>query len=429
MTALSTHDTKRSEDVRARLLAVAGDGESWQPARSAFAEAAAERGVDLPTAHLVWQTLVGAGRSPTSGSTGYLIKAMREAKQRTSWLDADPDYEARVVALARAATPAGPLHGAGRHARSTHNARGGPRDGARPEAAAADAARRARTSTRAARSSTCRWSTPTTGARSTTTAAATRLDAAARPARRATSTTRSCWSRTRALRLRRELPDCFGDAGDYQPLAGTLAAPGRLRPRRRGRDARHPRPPSGSTRRRLGRRDRGAARGPVARRADRRACTSGAENRCADVSPTCPVALLRRVHRLSDADALGAAPAAVDLVTDAGRTADDAAPTAAGGRRRRRWPTATATASPRRRRAAARPARRSRCPTGRTARRRVFDPARFAWTDDGVARRRRSQGAVIYETARRHVHPRGHARRGDRAAAPTSSTSASTSSS
>jgi (1->4)-alpha-D-glucan 1-alpha-D-glucosylmutase len=110
MTALSTHDTKRSEDVRARLIAVAGDGESWQRCTDAFAEAAHSRGVDAPTAHLVWQTLCGVGEIDEDRLTAYLTKAMRESKQRTSWLSSDPEYEARVLELAHDASRPGPLH-------------------------------------------------------------------------------------------------------------------------------------------------------------------------------------------------------------------------------------------------------------------------------------------------------------------------------
>ena len=62
MTTLSTHDTKRSEDVRARLLAVAGDAETLGALLARRSrEAAARRGVDRPTAHLLWQTLAGVG--------------------------------------------------------------------------------------------------------------------------------------------------------------------------------------------------------------------------------------------------------------------------------------------------------------------------------------------------------------------------------
>jgi (1->4)-alpha-D-glucan 1-alpha-D-glucosylmutase len=108
MTALSTHDTKRSEDVRARLGAVAGDAESWQRCSEEFAAAAVARNVDLPTAHLVWQTLVGVGHISETRLRGYLTKAMRESKERTSWLDPDPEYEARVLDLATDAL--GPGH-------------------------------------------------------------------------------------------------------------------------------------------------------------------------------------------------------------------------------------------------------------------------------------------------------------------------------
>ena len=109
MTTLSTHDTKRSEDVRARLIALAGDAESWNRCSEAFREAAAEQGVDAPTAHLVWQTLAGVGEIDDDRLEGYLLKAMRESKEHTSWLDPDPDYERRVVDLATSAGARGRL--------------------------------------------------------------------------------------------------------------------------------------------------------------------------------------------------------------------------------------------------------------------------------------------------------------------------------
>ncbi len=109
MTTLSTHDTKRSEDVRARLLAVAGDAESWQRCAEAFTEEAREHDIDAQTAQLVWQTLAGIGDIDDERLNGYLTKAMRESKQRTSWLDSDPEYEARVLDLARAANGSGRL--------------------------------------------------------------------------------------------------------------------------------------------------------------------------------------------------------------------------------------------------------------------------------------------------------------------------------
>lgn len=109
MTALSTHDTKRSEDVRARLIAVAQDPISWEECSRAFAEAADESRVDRPTAHLLWQTLVGAGPLTKERLHGYLTKAMREAKRHTSWTGIDEEYEARVLAFADLAVEPGPL--------------------------------------------------------------------------------------------------------------------------------------------------------------------------------------------------------------------------------------------------------------------------------------------------------------------------------
>ena len=109
MTTLSTHDTKRSEDVRARLVALAGDAESWGRCSDEFAVDALELGVDLPTAHLVWQTLAGVGPISADRLTAYLVKAMRESKEHTTWLDVDADYEARVLALAASAQKPGRL--------------------------------------------------------------------------------------------------------------------------------------------------------------------------------------------------------------------------------------------------------------------------------------------------------------------------------
>ncbi len=113
MTTLSTHDTKRSEDVRARILAVAQDTIAWEDCSKLFREAADEAGVDRPTAHLLWQTLVGAGPLPQDRLHEYLTKAMREAKRHTAWVDGDEAYEARVLAYAdEAVAPGGALRAA-----------------------------------------------------------------------------------------------------------------------------------------------------------------------------------------------------------------------------------------------------------------------------------------------------------------------------
>jgi (1->4)-alpha-D-glucan 1-alpha-D-glucosylmutase len=96
MTTLSTHDTKRSEDVRARLAVLAElPGE--------FAEAVGdwtERcGIDEPSLNLLaWQTLVGAWPISAERLRAYLDKAAKEAKLRTTWIDHDEEFEAAVAA-------------------------------------------------------------------------------------------------------------------------------------------------------------------------------------------------------------------------------------------------------------------------------------------------------------------------------------------
>jgi (1->4)-alpha-D-glucan 1-alpha-D-glucosylmutase len=96
MTTLSTHDTKRSEDVRARLLLLAEDPAGWAPLARQLVTAGVTRGLDPACSYLLAQTLVGAW--PLSGErlADYLTKASKEAKLLTSWIDPDPGYDAVV---------------------------------------------------------------------------------------------------------------------------------------------------------------------------------------------------------------------------------------------------------------------------------------------------------------------------------------------
>jgi len=105
MTTLSTHDTKRSEDVRARLGLLAERAHQWEPwVREASRLAAAHRpeGLDDPTEYLIWQTLVGTWPIDADRLTDYLLKAVREAKVHTAWVDGDAAYEEGVVGFAAA---------------------------------------------------------------------------------------------------------------------------------------------------------------------------------------------------------------------------------------------------------------------------------------------------------------------------------------
>jgi len=95
MTTLSTHDTKRSEDVRARLLTLAEVPGEWAAAVRHWS--ARQSPPDANLGYLAWQTLVGAWPLSRERASAYLHKAAREAKQHTSWADPDAAYEAALA--------------------------------------------------------------------------------------------------------------------------------------------------------------------------------------------------------------------------------------------------------------------------------------------------------------------------------------------
>lgn len=106
MTALSTHDTKRAVDVRARLAVLSELPDVWVGAVREFTELAEMAGATVPDpalGHLLWQTLVGAWPLPADRLHGYLEKAMREARTRTGWSDPDEGFETAMHAVADAA--------------------------------------------------------------------------------------------------------------------------------------------------------------------------------------------------------------------------------------------------------------------------------------------------------------------------------------
>ncbi|WP_395695791.1 malto-oligosyltrehalose synthase [Nocardioides sp.] len=96
MTTLSTHDTKRGEDVRARITVLAEVPDVWE---AALAELL--RLVPLPDpgfGSLLWQAVLGAWPASAERLHGYAEKAMREAGDRTTWTEPDEAYEAAVHA-------------------------------------------------------------------------------------------------------------------------------------------------------------------------------------------------------------------------------------------------------------------------------------------------------------------------------------------
>ncbi len=114
MTCLSTHDTKRGEDVRARISVIAELPGEWSAALERLLALA-----PLPDpgfANLLWQAVVGAWpqEAPNHGPDrapsdlrarlhGYAEKAMREAGDRTTWTAPDAAYETAVHAAVDAA--------------------------------------------------------------------------------------------------------------------------------------------------------------------------------------------------------------------------------------------------------------------------------------------------------------------------------------
>jgi (1->4)-alpha-D-glucan 1-alpha-D-glucosylmutase len=107
MLALSTHDTKRSEDVRARLFLLSEIPEAWGEAVWRWREMndphwSGWEAPDRRTEYLLYQTLVGAFPLPLERARIFLEKAIREAKIHTSWTNPDREYEEAVmVFLAR----------------------------------------------------------------------------------------------------------------------------------------------------------------------------------------------------------------------------------------------------------------------------------------------------------------------------------------
>jgi malto-oligosyltrehalose synthase len=110
LNATSTHDSKRSHDVRCRLAVlseIAGEWESTIAAlEAALAPDLAGASPDAADRRYLYETLVGAW--PLDGEAGdefavriheHVVKAAREAKRHTSWLDPDLDYEAAFQQL------------------------------------------------------------------------------------------------------------------------------------------------------------------------------------------------------------------------------------------------------------------------------------------------------------------------------------------
>ena len=112
MTATATHDTKRGEDARMRILALAELAQEWDAAVQSWRElnaplvqqAGGKRSPSIGHEYMLYQALIGAWPGAvdeefTARMQGYALKAAREAKQETSWNSPDPAYEEALQAF------------------------------------------------------------------------------------------------------------------------------------------------------------------------------------------------------------------------------------------------------------------------------------------------------------------------------------------
>lgn len=104
MLTLSTHDTKRSADVRARLHLLSEMPTEWEAAVRGWAEHneryRSQGYPDRNLEYLMYQTLVGAWPIDAERLKLFLFKAAREGKAHTSWIDPVPTYEDAVAQFA-----------------------------------------------------------------------------------------------------------------------------------------------------------------------------------------------------------------------------------------------------------------------------------------------------------------------------------------
>ena len=121
MLTTSTHDTKRSEDVRARISVLSEAPALWRQAVNRWRRMNRTRrrevgGAPAPSPddeYLLYQTLIGTWPLEEPDDAGlesyrqrieaYMLKAAREAKVRTSWAAADTEYEEALMQFIRAA--------------------------------------------------------------------------------------------------------------------------------------------------------------------------------------------------------------------------------------------------------------------------------------------------------------------------------------
>jgi (1->4)-alpha-D-glucan 1-alpha-D-glucosylmutase len=100
MLATSTHDNKRSEDVRTRISLLSEIPDRWAEALHHWSQLNApawnNRTPDRHAEYLLYQTLIGAWPITQERCWQYMLKACREAKIRTSWQEPNTGYEENI---------------------------------------------------------------------------------------------------------------------------------------------------------------------------------------------------------------------------------------------------------------------------------------------------------------------------------------------
>ncbi len=106
MLTTNTHDTKRSADVRARIVALTWLPDQWEARvrnwmqlTNSLCEGGAPDDVER---YFLFQTLVGAWPIEVERIESYMTKALREAKRNSNWIEPNESWEASVLAFCRA---------------------------------------------------------------------------------------------------------------------------------------------------------------------------------------------------------------------------------------------------------------------------------------------------------------------------------------
>jgi hypothetical protein len=140
--ATQTHDTKRSGDVRARIGALSWIPGAWRERvlrwRGLNEPLRAGGGPDAGEEYLIYQTLVGAWPLERERLVDYMVKAMREAKLTTDWVEPDEEPRAGGAPVHRRPRP---QRGLRRRPRGLRRRGGAARRGRRPGGDAPEAHR------------------------------------------------------------------------------------------------------------------------------------------------------------------------------------------------------------------------------------------------------------------------------------------------